>query len=266
MRDLAKHYAIGKRRRLGDQLTRVDNLAADHRGGLMGLGAVLTVTSAPLRTSPVKRGDWILRRVLDTPVPPPPANAGLDRGRRFARRREDGPPAAGSSSPRCHVRQLPFADRSAGLCVGALRPARPLARRHIATVSRSMMPSRWATAPPVSGPEGLRSYLQEHQDAVLSNTVRPSCWPIRWAAANWRPTVSLSTKCWRNVRSGDGSIAELVVDIVNSRQFRHRRGISLQGRRLQARGESMNMQTAACSRPRSPAFRAAPFCAARALR
>ena len=42
----------------------------------MGLGAVLAVTSAPLRTSPVKRGDWILRRVLDTPVPPPPANAG----------------------------------------------------------------------------------------------------------------------------------------------------------------------------------------------
>ena len=44
--------------------------------GLMGLGAVLTVTSAPLRTSPVKRGDWVLRRVLGTPVPPPPADAG----------------------------------------------------------------------------------------------------------------------------------------------------------------------------------------------
>jgi hypothetical protein len=40
------------------------------------LGAVLTVTSAPLRTSPVKRGDWILRRILGTPTPPPPADAG----------------------------------------------------------------------------------------------------------------------------------------------------------------------------------------------
>jgi hypothetical protein len=46
------------------------------RGGVLGLGAILTSTSAPLRTSPVKRGDWILRRLLGTPVPPPPADAG----------------------------------------------------------------------------------------------------------------------------------------------------------------------------------------------
>ena len=36
----------------------------------------MTTTSAPLRTSPVKRGDWVLRRVLGTPTPPPPADAG----------------------------------------------------------------------------------------------------------------------------------------------------------------------------------------------
>lgn len=46
------------------------------RGGVLGLGAILITTSAPLRTSPVKRGDWILRRLLGTPVPPPPADAG----------------------------------------------------------------------------------------------------------------------------------------------------------------------------------------------
>ena len=46
------------------------------RGGVLGLGAILISTSAPLRTSPVKRGDWILRRLLGTPVPPPPADAG----------------------------------------------------------------------------------------------------------------------------------------------------------------------------------------------
>jgi hypothetical protein len=34
------------------------------------------VTSAPLRTSPVKRGDWVLRRLLGEIVPPPPADAG----------------------------------------------------------------------------------------------------------------------------------------------------------------------------------------------
>jgi hypothetical protein len=53
------------------------SLDSDHpRGGVLGLAAVLITTSAPLRTSPVKRGDWILRRLLGTPVPPPPADAG----------------------------------------------------------------------------------------------------------------------------------------------------------------------------------------------
>jgi hypothetical protein len=54
----------------------VQNASAYQRGGALRLGAVLTSTSAPLRTSPVKRGDWVLRRILNTPTPPPPADAG----------------------------------------------------------------------------------------------------------------------------------------------------------------------------------------------
>ncbi len=60
----------------GDELQRVTNADSFHRGGLLKLGAVLATTSAPRRTSPVKRGDWILRRVLGATVPPPPADAG----------------------------------------------------------------------------------------------------------------------------------------------------------------------------------------------
>jgi hypothetical protein len=59
-----------------ENLRRRIEIANHNRGGLLGLGAVLTSTSAPLRTSPVKRGDWVLRRLLGTPVPPPPADAG----------------------------------------------------------------------------------------------------------------------------------------------------------------------------------------------
>ena len=55
---------------------KVDGAGAFNRGGALRLGSVLTTTSAPLRTSPVKRGDWVLRRVLGTPTPPPPADAG----------------------------------------------------------------------------------------------------------------------------------------------------------------------------------------------
>lgn len=42
------------------------------RGGILGMGAVLTATSLPNRTSPVLRGQWVLEQVLGTPAPPPP--------------------------------------------------------------------------------------------------------------------------------------------------------------------------------------------------
>lgn len=73
---LAKHYGIAAEVKSKDRLEMVANANAYQRGGLLRLGAVLTATSAPLRTSPVKRGDWVLRRILGTPVPPPPADAG----------------------------------------------------------------------------------------------------------------------------------------------------------------------------------------------
>lgn len=45
-----------------------------HRGGLLGMPAVLAVSSYPYRTSPVLRGAWILDSMLGTPPPPPPPN------------------------------------------------------------------------------------------------------------------------------------------------------------------------------------------------
>jgi hypothetical protein len=43
------------------------------RGGILSHGSLLTVTSQPRRTSPVKRGKWALDQLLCTPIPPPPA-------------------------------------------------------------------------------------------------------------------------------------------------------------------------------------------------
>ncbi len=75
-KDLAKFYGVKKEIKSTEQPELVEGAGAFQRGGLLRLGAVLTVTSAPLRTTPVKRGDWVLRRILGTPVPPPPADAG----------------------------------------------------------------------------------------------------------------------------------------------------------------------------------------------
>jgi hypothetical protein len=69
---LAKHYDIPHV--YGSHFRRVA-LGRDHvRGGLLGQGSILTVTSYANRTSPVRRGQWILENLLGTPVPPPPQN------------------------------------------------------------------------------------------------------------------------------------------------------------------------------------------------
>lgn len=67
--DLAKHYGISG---VQGQAMRAVQLPDRNRGGVLGMGAVLTSTSLPLRTSPVIRGKWVLEQLLGTPPPPPP--------------------------------------------------------------------------------------------------------------------------------------------------------------------------------------------------
>jgi hypothetical protein len=69
---LAKHYAIPGVS--GRQMRRVELPADSPRGGVLTQGTLLVVTSNPTRTSPVKRGLYILDNLLGTPAPPPPAN------------------------------------------------------------------------------------------------------------------------------------------------------------------------------------------------
>jgi Protein of unknown function (DUF1592)/Protein of unknown function (DUF1588)/Protein of unknown function (DUF1587)/Protein of unknown function (DUF1585)/Protein of unknown function (DUF1595)/Planctomycete cytochrome C len=57
----------------GEDFQKV-SVAAWHRGGVLGMASMLTKTSYPQRTSPVLRGNWLLRSVLGTPTPPPPAD------------------------------------------------------------------------------------------------------------------------------------------------------------------------------------------------
>jgi hypothetical protein len=87
-RPLARHYGIenklppepergfGRRRggrgqRGGGEFVRVD-LSDTDRAGILTHASVLTVSSNPTRTSPVKRGKWVLEQLLGTPPPPPP--------------------------------------------------------------------------------------------------------------------------------------------------------------------------------------------------
>lgn len=58
----------------GSEMRRIDLPPGHARGGVLTMGAVLAVTSNPTRTSPVKRGKWILENILGSPPAPPPPN------------------------------------------------------------------------------------------------------------------------------------------------------------------------------------------------
>lgn len=69
---LAKHYGL-KEDVKGNEFKRV-SLAGTPRRGVITHGSVLTLTSNPTRTSPVKRGKWVLENLLGSSPPPPPAD------------------------------------------------------------------------------------------------------------------------------------------------------------------------------------------------
>ena len=71
---LARHYGIarGAQDAAGDDVFTKAALTADRPSGILGHASILLATSNPTRTSPVKRGKWLLDAVLDEAPPPPP--------------------------------------------------------------------------------------------------------------------------------------------------------------------------------------------------
>jgi hypothetical protein len=69
---VARHYGIPNV--YGDRFRRVSLPSDSARRGLLGQGSILTVTSHSTRTSPVRRGKWVLDNIIGMPPPPPPPN------------------------------------------------------------------------------------------------------------------------------------------------------------------------------------------------
>ena len=124
---LAKHYGIPGV--TGPEWRRVEKVSAHGRGGLLGFGAVLAKQSAAARTSPVKRGAWVVQmlgeRLPKVPpdVPPLPETppAGLSVREITERHRKD------LACASCHIRIDPFGMTLEQFdALGRLRPAKEL--------------------------------------------------------------------------------------------------------------------------------------------
>lgn len=214
-RELAKHYGMTAE---AAGTSRIENAKQHQRGGLLGLGAVLTVTSAPLRTSPVKRGDWILRRILDSPVPPPPADAGSIAADDV---RTDG----------LTIRQRLEAHRSDPACMNCHSRIDPLgfALEHYDALGRWR--ENYRDGQPInssghlndgsviSGPDGLRDFLEQNEEMFQ----RTLCRKLMGYALGRRELLTdsaLIDQMLSNLKH-DGRFSTLVRNVVQSRQFRY---------------------------------------------
>jgi len=218
---LAKHYGIQKVIASQNEVEFVDGASAFHRGGLLRLGAVLTATSAPLRTSPVKRGDWVLRRVLGTAIPPPPADAGSI-------------PADEKLFGGLSLREKLAAHQRNATCAGChsrIDPLGfPLEKYDAIGRSRDQYPDGkpiddsgvLANQKRISGVEGLLGYLKDQEEQVVRTLAQKL---LGYALGR---TILLSDQPLidRLAAAGGGAgFSELAAEIALSTQFRNRRGL-----------------------------------------
>ncbi|MBM3762609.1 MAG: DUF1592 domain-containing protein [Acidobacteria bacterium] len=216
---LAKHYGVKKEIKALREAERVEGANEFGRGGMLRLGAVLTATSAPLRTSPVKRGDWVLRRILGTPTPPPPANAGtipaddknfggMSLKERLAAHQRN------ASCAGCHSRIDALGFPLEGYdAVGRLRTTYNDGKPIDAS---SVTYDKVA----INGVEGLTDYLKKNEQLVLRNFSRKL---LGYALGR---TMSIGDQPLIDQLSKAGSetnVSSLLTQIVTSKQFHNRR-------------------------------------------
>lgn len=217
---LAKIYGIPNVK--GDNFRKVD-IKDRRRGGLVTSPAMMTMTSYPLRTSPVLRGHYVISSLLGTPTPPPPENVqplpeddkvddGMTVKQRFEKHRKD--PACYS----CHIRMDPMGfplevfdpigrlrDKSAGQPIdanGEMKDGRVL-----------------------DGPSGLKKYLIEQEDLFLKNMASKLLGYSLGRSLEFfdRYTVAQAVN---ETRKSGYKFSAMVKSIVNSRLFQYRRGVA----------------------------------------
>ncbi len=217
---LAKHYGVKQEVKSLDKVELVEGANAFQRGGLLRLGALLTATSAPLRTSPVKRGDWLLRRVIGTPVPPPPANAGVlpadDKnfgGMTVFERLESH--KRNPTCANCHVRIDPLGFPlehydSIGRWRDTYSDGKPIHDSGVLSDKKE-----------IAGIDGLINYLKSQEKQVL----RTVSFKLTGYALGRTVQPSDELLISRIAEGGgDATFSQIITQIITSRQFRFRLG------------------------------------------
>jgi hypothetical protein len=184
-----------------------------HRGGLLGMGAILTKTSRPQRTSPVLRGDYL---GFSSPPPPPNVPELKETSKPSSLREALMQHRADSACAVCHERidPLGFALESYDP-IGRFRPTDEAGGKIDDT--GEMMDGTQFTGLP-----GLRDYLQKNEPQFLTQFTRKLL-----GYALGRQTLPSDKKLLQQMQSSlkaqNGKFSAAVLEIVKSRQFLNRR-------------------------------------------
>ncbi len=196
-------------------------LADSKRYGLLGKGAVLMLSANPDRTSPVRRGAWIIERILGSPAPTPPPNVPVlttnVRGKPPKTLRER--VMAHSVQPTCHachgvMDPLGFALENFN-AVGQYRDYDP--ETHTPIDSRGVLPDGTV----INGPDDLRRALAAQPDAFVQSLTGKLMSYALGRPLDYRdmPVVRQIT---RDAARDNDQFSSIVLQIVSSDAFRRR--------------------------------------------
>jgi mono/diheme cytochrome c family protein len=215
---LARHYRIPNVR--GQRFRRVVLEDNEQRGGLLGHGSILTVTSYPNRTSPVLRGKWLLENILGTPPPPPPPDV-------------PGLPDQGPGGAKASVRERLERHRRNPTCAACHAPMDPLgfALEHYDAVGAWRTTAEGGAAVDASGrlPDGatveglngLRSLLMSRPEQ-FAGTVTEKLLSYALGRGLEYHDMPVVRRIVRDSASSDYRWSSLITGIVNSASFQMR--------------------------------------------
>ncbi|MDF1813173.1 MAG: DUF1592 domain-containing protein [Verrucomicrobiales bacterium] len=212
---LAKHYAIPGVK--GEKFRQMP-VAKYQRGGLLGMGSVLTKTSFPQRTSPVLRGHWLLAAVLGQPTPPPPNDVpeleAVTDAKTLREKLERH--AADKACASCHAKIDPLGF--------ALESFDPIGRLRTKDDTGSPVDDlgTLSDGTKLDGVAGLREYLGRNDAEFYKLFARKLI-----GYATGRAVISTDRELIDTIRDrlqkGEGRFSEGILTLVESRQFLYRR-------------------------------------------
>lgn len=214
---LAEHYGISGIE--GPEFQRV-SLAGTPRGGLLTQASILTVTSNPTRTSPVKRGKFVLDQLLGTPLPPPPPGVPeleegpeIDQAASLRKRMEQHRANAGCAA--CHARLDPLGFSLENFDpVGAWRDT----DGEVAIDASGVLPD----GTEFSGPQALREILVDKADQFRRCFAEKMLTYALGRGTERYDRKAISQICAAVNADGD-RFSRLILEVVKSEPFQRRR-------------------------------------------